>query len=140
VLVLFQRLNIWHALSVGPGILQVHLAYAKAQAAVHPTAISKLLDDQGRILYASPSHLEIVGYPAGTIEGRFLNQVIAPEDLDHSNLSIQDAILCEEASEIGFRHLTADGNYVAMRRHTWALPGDRHSQYYIFTRSTVVGS
>ncbi|MDF2460915.1 MAG: fold [Candidatus Saccharibacteria bacterium] len=125
----------WSWLANGTTRVDAHINRARAEAGHYPDHIIKLIDDQGRILYASDSHEPILGFSAEALLGVHFHDVIAREDIIHSELSIQDALMNEEATEIGFRHLRADGTFVYLRRKTCPLQGDRHSAYYILTRA-----
>jgi PAS domain S-box-containing protein len=88
-------------------------------------------------LYASASHSDVLGYEPKVLIGMELRRVIARDDIPHSDLSIQDAVLGGQTTEIGFRHRKADGSYVYMRRKTRGLKGDNASRYYVMTRSSL---
>jgi PAS domain S-box-containing protein len=105
-------------------------------AARHDDHIVKLVDDEGIILYASPSHRRL-GYDPQDLVGRSLNELIARDDIAHSSLAITHAVLTHEALEVGLRHVAADGSLVSLRRHTRALPGDALSSYYIITTASL---
>lgn len=111
---------------------------AEEESRKEPGSIVKLIDDQSRICYASESHKEILGYLPGQIIGSDIRALIAPQDLEHSDLSIQDAVLTTYSVDISFGHRTAEGGYVPMRRKAWGLRGDEKSSYYVMTRSTRI--
>jgi PAS domain S-box-containing protein len=126
----------WNWLAnTSPRLAAGHINRARIESASYPGELIKLLDDQGRILYASDSHEPMLGFAAGVLVGLRFHEVIAPEDITHCELSIQDAVATQEATEIGFRHLRADGTFLYVRRKTYALRGDKRSRYYILTRS-----
>jgi len=56
-----------------------------------PDAIS-LIDIQGKILYGSPSTTKIFGYQPEELVGRNCLDLIHPEDRDHSNRALQEAL------------------------------------------------
>src|SRR5436190_724002 len=90
-------------LAPSPSLLGQHIASAQAEAAMYPEFVVKLMNDQGKILFASISHQQLLGHHPDQLHGRTLNELIAPEDISHSDLAIEDAVLNGQATEIGFR-------------------------------------
>jgi PAS domain S-box-containing protein len=115
--------------------LNHYIERAEQMAAEHPGHVVKVIDDTDRVIYASPSHLLLLGFEAAALLGCTLQQLVARDDLAIVNLSTQDAVLTSRAVDVHFRHRTADGHYVELRRMAWAMPGDAASRYYVLTRA-----
>jgi len=70
------------------------------------------LDEEGRIVYASPSHLTVMGYWPETIMGMQFRQLLHPDDLRDSMHALKSIKQTGEARVSQHRCRHADGHYV----------------------------
>lgn len=69
-------------------------------------------DQEGRILYMSPSHRKVLGYGPEDMLGTSLLDYIHVDDLDHVLDAIANAIAYGSKGPVEFRILHKDGHYV----------------------------
>lgn len=70
------------------------------------------LDDQGKIVYASPSHMTVMGYSPDTIMGMQFSEFIHPDDLKESLRYLKTIRQTGEAATRQHRCRHARGHYV----------------------------
>jgi hypothetical protein len=70
-------------------------------------------------LFASPSHLEIMGYSYLDMLGQNWRVFVAGEDQSHTELAGTDAILMGSSIEFGLNILAKSGALVAVRAVAW---------------------
>lgn len=73
-----------------------------------------VLDVNGILQYASPSHETILGYSPQDIEGNTISHLLHPEDEAYIHQKFMDSILLKKSAQAEFRHKHADGHWVYM--------------------------
>ncbi len=83
------------------------------------TDLIRILDNNGKIIFDSPSSNRILGYPEGSLIGRSPLEFVHPEDVEIVKAELDD-VYKNKNSDIPteFRILKADGSYIAVESIT----------------------
>ena len=103
-------------------VAELRLADAELRARMILDNISDLvvlLDLEGRITYASPSHESVLGVPASTLVGEIAWQRVPPDEQAASKASFARAILGERTPGLRFRLLDDAGSIHEMEGSGW---------------------
>jgi diguanylate cyclase (GGDEF)-like protein/PAS domain S-box-containing protein len=80
--------------------------------AEHSRDLVLLLDLEGRILYASPSHVTVLGRNPGDVIGLPVSEFIHPDDREIQRRAFLERLQTGEAKRLEVRILKADGDYI----------------------------
>jgi two-component system cell cycle sensor histidine kinase/response regulator CckA len=99
----------------------------------HALDLVSVLDHDGRVVYASPSHERVLGYAPGDLVGTDPRELVHPEDLAaaHSALGSFGGL----APRYRLRH--RDGSWVYVEGHATTIPGDSGSRRYLVVSRDV---
>jgi diguanylate cyclase (GGDEF)-like protein/PAS domain S-box-containing protein len=79
-------------------------------AALHARDLIVLLDPSGIILWASPSHLDVLGHDPATMIGRRNIEFLHPADLDRVVEALRERLTDRTAKTMEFRVMRSDGS------------------------------
>jgi PAS domain S-box-containing protein len=100
---------------------------AEELAAGRPDSmVGVFLVTSGNYLWASASHLVIMGYKPSDLIGHSLREFVHPGDLQHTMLGLMDAVLHGKSIELGVRLVHKSGRPLRVRataRHLVIKPG-----------------
>ncbi|MBW2650868.1 MAG: PAS domain S-box protein, partial [Deltaproteobacteria bacterium] len=71
-----------------------------------------LMDLNGKVLYAGPSHKEILGYEPEERVGTFSFEIVHPEDMENVAALLKTAIAASKPGRAEYRIRHADGHYI----------------------------
>lgn len=74
--------------------------------------IIKVLDPQGKIIYASPALEKILGYPVRTVIGKVFYMNVHPEDLEEIKGKLEKMLHTKEYFQVNLRRIHQDGHSV----------------------------
>ncbi|MBP7687584.1 MAG: PAS domain S-box protein, partial [Thermoflexales bacterium] len=69
-------------------------------------------DAAGRLVYVSPSHVTVLGYPPDQLVGRSVFELVHPADLDMAMATYQTALANRSAGRLELRYQHANGDYL----------------------------
>jgi two-component system, cell cycle sensor histidine kinase and response regulator CckA len=97
-----------------------------------------VVDPEGDVRYASPSHERILGYPPALLVGRNIREIVHPDDLEKTLRGIE-SLFVEPGSvlrrEIRLRH--AEGHWVVIEVAGSSLPGDDQGGLVVNSRDVT---
>ncbi len=85
----------------------------------HAWDLIRLVDPDGMVVYASPSHEAVLGYPPEDIVGGSAFRDVPPETLDYSLASFADALEGKTVPFVRFQLRHRDGRLVDMEGSGW---------------------
>jgi PAS domain S-box-containing protein len=75
--------------------------------------IIQILDQEKRLIYSSPAFSKILGYPEGSQNGRFMPDLIHPDDLERVTADLEEVYTrTNPGTPTEYRMVTADGSYL----------------------------
>ncbi len=80
--------------------------------AEHAHDLVVLVDGDGRILYASPSHERVLGFPPGELEGTRAFDLVHPEDFPAQQAAFRERLASGRSSAVVQRLRHRDGSWV----------------------------
>ena len=80
--------------------------------AEHSMDIIKVLDPQGKIIYASPAIEKILGYPVRKMIGKSFYATIHPDDMGNAGKSFEEMLKTKKYIQINLRRIHQDGHYI----------------------------
>ncbi|MDI7742686.1 PAS domain S-box protein [Lysinibacillus fusiformis] len=81
------------------------------------TDLVRVVDPNGAVIYASPSHEHVLGYTPEEIEGYSVFEMIHPDDIEKMQTRFQEAIAEKEDHTADFRIKHAKGYWVWIEAH-----------------------
>ncbi len=94
--------------------------------------------NEERCVWASPSHLAILGYTQAEMPGHHWGDFIDPLDQSHAGLAGSDALLTGQSVEIGLRVVTKTGATRSIRGRAWIVPDPATMTPFLFFKAGVV--
>lgn len=76
------------------------------------TDLVGILDLNGVVRYASPSHEFVLGYPPEFYEGKLAFDLVHPDDISHVQKQFMNIVRTKETQIVEFRYKHVKGNYV----------------------------
>ncbi len=83
----------------------------------HSSTIIRILDNNGIIVYASPSHFRILGYKPEEIEGHHISQLIHTDDRTYAQKILRAIVKNKEGSRFETRWHRKDDELVWLENH-----------------------
>ncbi|MET1031502.1 EAL domain-containing protein, partial [Domibacillus tundrae] len=71
-----------------------------------------LLDSSGQVVYSSPSHETVLGFPQEELAGDKIMMKMHPEDVGFFHEKVKQIVKTKTCSQVEFRFLHADGNWL----------------------------
>jgi two-component system cell cycle sensor histidine kinase/response regulator CckA len=87
----------------------------------------ELLDHQGNVLYASPSHLQVLGYISDQLIHTNIFKVIHPDDTQPTRSSFRDLLASGTSARIALRLRNKTGEWVDVEAILSAINDDAHA-------------
>lgn len=84
----------------------------------------RVLDVDGIVIYASPSHKTVLGNPPEFYEGKSIFARVHPDDISHSRKQFLHMISTQQPSQFEFRMKDADGEWVYMESKKTPVLGE----------------
>lgn len=83
-----------------------------------------IMEQDGRVRYASPSHLTVLGYSPEIYEGQNTLDYIHPDDIEPTRAKLHTLTQNSETLTFEFRHLHVDGRWVWLETKIQAIYDD----------------
>lgn len=80
-----------------------------------------MLESDGTVRYASPSHLHVLGYPPSFYEGKNTLDFIHPRDVELTRLQLHASAHGSEPLTLEFRHAHDDGRWIWLETKIQAI-------------------
>jgi two-component system cell cycle sensor histidine kinase/response regulator CckA len=99
----------------------------------HALDLVSVLDHEGHLVYASPSHEHVLGYQPGDLVGTDPRELVHPDDLPAARRTLGS--FGGLAPRYRLRH--RDGSWVYVEGHATTLPGDDPARRYLVVSRDV---
>jgi len=107
--------------------------------AENTTDLVALLDERGVVLYASPSHEAVLGYPPSMYEGNLQDfWYVHPDDISQLRTTFGEVVERKRTATIVFRSLHMEGHYVWIEAKTTPIMDDTGALKQILTTARDV--
>lgn len=90
-----------------------------------------ILERDGRVRYASPSHQSVLGYAPACYEGKNTLDFIHPEDVSSTRRQLRTMTAGSEPLTLEFRHLHHDGRWIWLETKIQAIYEDATLLHYL---------
>lgn len=102
------------------------------------TDLVTLMNLSGVVIYASPSHQQILGYSLSELEGYMISELVHPEELVSLRETVQHLLQTNSKEEVLFRIKHKDGNYISFESHFSKILSDEGEVKHILISSRNV--
>jgi len=104
----------------------------------HPHEIISIFDQNGVYCYASPSHLEAMGYSEEELEGKNISEFTSPEDAERIRRVFKDAAEHKHSAEVTIPVKTKSGAPHRLEGFAYQMLDSDTDNVYFLTRSQSV--
>lgn len=81
-----------------------------------------MVDAQGTVLYASPSHLQVLGYTPDALTHQSLARILNPQDAELADTAIQEVLASGQSQTIQLHLLKKDGDTIDVEAILSGIP------------------
>ena len=106
----------------------------------HGTDIIQAFDETGRLIYASPSHTSVLGYPMKQVNGRSVYELVHPEDADEFRKMIRELANTGKTANRIYRMPHFDGHDLFFESHCMDLTANKSIKAFVINGRDITES